>query len=615
MSKGKEYLLLVESARKEGKVTQKTICNFGLLKNAISSGVIDRFVASGAKFSEKLVALSELNSDSAICINKKIIGPSLIFSRLWSDLHLDKIITRYSKGTKITFPIERVIFMTVVNWLVEPGSDRACLNWLIDNEIPGSSQIELHHFCRTMSWLGTPVEKIGLTELPVDNDVEVPNQNEPERDRDQINDGLGFSPEQEPIYEQEFEPDTEIYISNDENSSKKTEVTQPKMAVGVRSVKDVLEEAIFAARSNILTQLQLQLVFFDTISIYFEGNGGDELGKRAHNSDHHQDINQVVVGMVIDQTGYPVCTEVWPGNTADVTTLLPVAERLKSHFNIEKVCVVGDSGIISENTIKSLLEMNWSYILVDKMSNVPDMKEIFADDSLYSENSPPRQKSTDRALLVVKEVYVSRDRYIVCFNEAEAQKDRHTREEIVNKLSQALKSGDNILIVNKEYEHYLGNSNNNFIIDADKIIEEEKYDGIFVLKTNLNIPAPEIALQYNQLLTVETMFRTIKSILEKKPIYNLKEETIRGHIWCGYLALLLKKSLMDAVENNKESDEPTLEWENIIRDLKMLDCTETEVNGKIFKLRPSAKPAAVRAFRALGIALPKLIELLGTSDR
>jgi hypothetical protein len=210
MSKGKEYLLLVESGRKEGKVTQKTICNFGLLENAISSGVIDRFVASGAKFSEKLIALSELNSDSAICINKKIIGPSLIFSRLWSDLQLDKIITRYSKGTKITFPIERVIFMTVVNRLVDPGSDRACLNWLEDNEIPGCFQIQLHHCYRTMRWLGTPVEKIGLNDLPVGHDVEFPNQNAPENDSDQINEGLGFSAEQEPIYELELEPDTEI---------------------------------------------------------------------------------------------------------------------------------------------------------------------------------------------------------------------------------------------------------------------------------------------------------------------------------------------------------------------------------------------------------------------
>jgi transposase len=249
--------------------------------------------------------------------------------------------------------------------------------------------------------------------------------------------------------------------------------------------------------------------------------------------------------VVIDQTGYPVCTEVWPDNTADVTTLLPVAERLKLRFNIEKVCIVGDRGMISKNTIKSLLHINWSYILGAKMRNAPDMKEIFADDSPYVEVTPPRQKSTDRAPLKVKEVYASGNRYIVCLNDEEAKKDRHTREEIVNKLSQALKSGDKKLIANKRYKRYLGNSKNNFTIDEDKVKEKEKYDGIFVLKTNLDLPAPEIALQYKQLLTVETIFRTTKSILETWPIYHQRDETIRGHIWCSYLAILLKKTLND----------------------------------------------------------------------
>jgi transposase len=154
----------------------------------------------------------------------------------------------------------------------------------------------------------------------------------------------------------EFEttPSLEKDTSQNEDKVPKNK-KEPKIAVSIRRTKDNLEERIFTRRFNLLTQLKF--VFFDTTSIYFEGEGGVDLGKRGHGKDQRPDLNQVDVGLVLDNYGYPVCAEIWPGNTADVTTLMSIAEKLKKRFLISEVCIVADRGMISKNTMAQLNEM------------------------------------------------------------------------------------------------------------------------------------------------------------------------------------------------------------------------------------------------------------------
>ena len=102
-----------------------------------------------------------------------------------------------------------------------------------------------------------------------------------------------------------------------------------------RCTKDLIEEALFARRRDLFTELQL--VFFDTTSIYFEGEGGETLGQRGHSKDHRPDLKQMIVGAMLDGQGRPICCELWPGNTADVTTLIPVVDRLRSPVRCHQV--------------------------------------------------------------------------------------------------------------------------------------------------------------------------------------------------------------------------------------------------------------------------------------
>ena len=141
-----------------------------------------------------------------------------------------------------------------------------------------------------------------------------------------------------------------------------------------RCVKDRIEEDLFAHRRDLFTDLQL--VFFDTTSIYFEGEGGETLGKLGHSKDHRPDLKQMIVGAVLDGQGRPICCELWPGNTTDVTTLIPVVDRLRSRFGDHRVCIVADRGMISKETIEDLEkdERDWLYILGARMRSQNEVR-------------------------------------------------------------------------------------------------------------------------------------------------------------------------------------------------------------------------------------------------
>ena len=140
-----------------------------------------------------------------------------------------------------------------------------------------------------------------------------------------------------------------------------------------RCTKDRIEEGIFLERRDLFTVLDL--VFFDTTSIYFEGSGGETIGQKGHSKDHRPDLNQMVVGAVIDHTGKPVCCEMWPGNTADVKTLIPVINRVRSRFNTGRFCMVADRGMISAENVNELEQRQIPYIFGTRMRKVKEIKE------------------------------------------------------------------------------------------------------------------------------------------------------------------------------------------------------------------------------------------------
>src|ERR671929_1613737 len=295
---GYTYLYLVETVREGGRAKQRIIKNLGRKEALVASGTLERLASSVARYAERAVVLSQLETGNPERLACTRIGAPLLFGRLWEETGCRAVIEDLLAERGFEFPVERAVFATVLHRIMVSGSDRACEKWMADYDIPGVGGLELHHLYRAMAWLG---EELSAHEQG------------------------GATP---------FAP---------------------------RTVKDLIEEERFARRRDLFSELSV--VFLDTTSLSFTGAGGTSLGERGYSKDHRPDLMQMIVGVVIDAEGRPVCSEMWPGNTADVSVLVPVIDRLRARFAIGQVCVVADRGMISAETLQALEERKLTYVL------------------------------------------------------------------------------------------------------------------------------------------------------------------------------------------------------------------------------------------------------------
>ena len=213
-----------------------------------------------------------------------------------------------------------------------------------------------------------------------------------------------------------------------------------------------------------------------------------------------------------------------------------------------------------------LEEVERPYILGARMRKQKEVREqVLADRGRFRVVHGPRGKSDDPAPLKVKEVRLGGRRYVVCVNPEQVEHDRQQREKIVTGLREQLRQGDKSLVGNKGYRRYLKvEGDGHFVIDEAKMAEEARYDGTWVLRTNTELPTAEVALQYKKLWMVEQWFRSCKSLLETRPIFHHCDATIRGHVFCSFLALVLRQELQSRLAARGFR----FEWADILRDLE-----------------------------------------------
>ncbi len=486
------------------------------------------------------------------------IGGPLLFGRIWDRLGIGAVLDDLLNERAFEFPVERAVFVATLHRLFVSGSDRDCWSWMEDYDIPGAEGLDLHHFYRAMAWLGEELEE------------------------------------------------------------------KPDGALAPRCVKDLIEERLFDRRRDLFTDLSA--VFMDTTSLSFYGEGGETLGEHGYSKDYRPDLKQMILSLVVDGDGRPICTEMWPGNTADVTTLLPVVDRLQRRFSIDRVCVVADRGMISAATVAGLEERKLEYILGARERSEAIVRKIVL------ENDDPFvpllvERKAGETQLFVKPVKVEGARYVVCRNEAEAENDRKDREAIVAALDTQLKKGDHspsvcdgrpcgrpmALIGNSAYRRYLRKSagikdktkgkdkgDRVFEIDAGKLAEEARFDGIFVLRTKANVTPLQAVLRYRDLLQVENLFLRTKAIMRTRPIFHSSDAAIRGHVFCSFLALAMQKYLDDL---SIEAD-VTPEWKELLRDLDRLQQVRLQYRGADWLVRTDAGPTITALFRQAHVALP-----------
>jgi transposase len=368
---------------------------------------------------------------------------------------------------------------------------------------------------------------------------------------------------------------------------------------GLWKKKEAIEHSLYR-RGLDLFNAELDLVFFDTTTTYFEGRSLAGWAKLGKSKDHRPDHLQLVIGVVMRRDGIPVTCEIWPGNTNDVKTLVPVIRGLQKRFQIRKVILVCDRGMVSESNLEAMTGAGYEYIVGVKLRGRKEVRdEVLSRAGRY-------QDVKDN--LRVKEVWVDDRRYVICFNPEEAEKDRHDREAILEKIRSKLASGGvKRLINNRGYRRYLKIARAAVSID-DKVVEEEaRYDGKYVLRTTTSLPADEVAEAYKQLTWIERLWRELKDVMEVRPVYHhLKKVNVQGHIFISFLALYLAALLRQKLAAAGQK----LPWDEVVRDLSDLRAVEVELDGQRYLLRSPLKRHAGKVFAAVGAKVPPLAQAL-----
>jgi len=346
---------------------------------------------------------------------------------------------------------------------------------------------------------------------------------------------------------------------------------------------------------------ELSLVYFDTTSAYLEGTNPEGLASFGYSRDRRPDRRQVCLGVVVTREGIPVAHLLLPGRTADPEAFRGAIGYLVEGLGLSRVVVCCDRGMVSRGNLEALKGAGLSYIVAIRMRRDRGLaRAVLSHPGRYREVA---------GNLKVKEVGVpgEEDRYILCYNPFRAEEDRKAREGIVAGLEERLSSGNVRGLLSGAARRYVRTVGGEVRLDREKVEEDARYDGKWVLRTNTDLAPEEVALAYKGLWQVEEAFRTLKTPLELRPIYHWAESRVRGHVMVCFLAFIMRQHLRLKLEE--------MGWEGsfsgLLDALKQVRAVEIEDRaGLKYRFRDEIPAEAMPAFRALKIAPPKLVERL-----
>lgn len=367
-------------------------------------------------------------------------------------------------------------------------------------------------------------------------------------------------------------------------------------------VRAELEVALFAQDRDLFTQT-LDLVFIDTTSVFIWRDTETPLRRRGHSRDRRPDQPQVLLCVAVDRRGWPVAWDILPGNTADTTAFRALIARLRTRFRIGRVLVVADRGMIAAGTIALLTEHRtapFDFILGCKLRRDKEVAtEVLGRPGRFQPVAPN---------LEVQEVRVGDHRYVVCRNPEEALRDAATRDAILAHLDTTLRTqGPKAVIGNRGFARFLTIQKQSVAINPAAIEADARLDGKFVLRTNTDLPAAEVAAAYKSLWRVERTFREEKSTLEVRPVYHHRDDTTIGHIVACFLALRLEVDL----QRRLDARGVKVPWPDLMRDLAHVQAVDVTCDGQRYRLRTDLVGDAAAAFAAAGVRPPAIVTSFG----
>jgi transposase len=307
---------------------------------------------------------------------------------------------------------------------------------------------------------------------------------------------------------------------------------------------EAIEKIELQAYSNAqkILKEKINVVFYDCTTLYFESFTEDELKQNGYSKDMKFNQPQVLLGLISTSEGLPIGYGLYAGSQYEGTTLQDATEKLKEKYDVDKVVVVADSGLLSQENQDNLEEEGLDYILGARIKNMSKkIEKQILDKSKY-------RKITDEGNEEILEIELSQDkRLIVTYSPKRAEKDKHDREKAVKKLKEKIGKSKNpaSLISNYGYKKYLKIKGETRVeLDKVKLANAAAWDGLHGIITNKkDITAKEVLDYYHQLWQIEENFRISKHDLRIRPIYHWTPKRVKAHIAISFMALVCVRHL------------------------------------------------------------------------
>lgn len=365
-----------------------------------------------------------------------------------------------------------------------------------------------------------------------------------------------------------------------------------------------VEKHVFFQTAN-LFNLKVDLIFYDTTTASFSIDQEDDLRRFGHSKEGTW-APQVVVALAVTPEGLPVKSWVFPGNTADVSTVERVRSDLRG-WNLNRAIFVADSAMNSKNNREELARACGKYLLATRMASISEVKhEVLGKRGRYH---------VIRDNLHAKEVIIGdgerRRRYILCYNPKEAERQKRRRAEVVRFLEEELARHPRPkatarwaidLLASLRFKRYLKVTKGGLIrINRGAIRDAAKYDGRWVIETNDDtISLEDAACGYKGLMVIERCFRSLKRTrIKMSPVHHWVPRRIEAHVKICLLALLMERLA------ELRCEKP---WSRIKQDLEELQISYFSTSEHTF-YRTNEITSKVRSLlKSLNISPPKLIQ-------
>lgn len=315
----------------------------------------------------------------------------------------------------------------------------------------------------------------------------------------------------------------------------------------------IIQQQIFTTGRDLFNQ-KLDVVFYDVTTFYFESEveKEGELRQMGFGKDGKIGNTQILFCMMIDRDKNPIGYRIFKGDTYEGHTFEKALEDLKTQYQIDKIIVVADRGMLSKNNLQITTEKGYEFIIGERLKSLPKaIKTSLLDLSNYKHEWIYNDSSDEP--VIVKYTTLSHDgkTIIATYSANRAKKDKHDRED---KLDTAKKLLANPALLKKKPSRFFLQSNGKeaYSLDENKIEQSKMYDGFLAISTNATLGITEVLEQYKQLYKIEHSFRTFKSHLETRPMFHWTDSRIEGHICLCYMAFALQNYVLQKANKLKQ---------------------------------------------------------------